>query len=45
MPVAEGGGMGRGDRKTIRWARDRERRKKEREARKAQERAAQRKAR
>jgi hypothetical protein len=31
--------MGRGDRHTVRWARDRARKKKEREARKAKERA------
>jgi hypothetical protein len=31
--------MGRGDRKTVRWAHDRERKKKERDARKAKERA------
>jgi hypothetical protein len=36
--------MGRGDRKKIRWAHDRERRKKEREERKAQDRAAQKKS-
>jgi hypothetical protein len=35
--------MGRGDRKKIRWAHDRERKRKEREARKAKERAASRK--
>jgi hypothetical protein len=35
--------MGRGDRKKIRWAHDRERRKKMREARKAKERADSRK--
>jgi hypothetical protein len=32
--------MGRGDRKRVRWAHDRERRKKARDKRKAQERAA-----
>jgi hypothetical protein len=32
--------MGRGDRNKVRWAHDRERRKKEREARKAKERKA-----
>jgi hypothetical protein len=34
--------MGRGDRHTVRWAHDRERKRKEREARKAKERAAER---
>ena len=37
--------MGRGDRDKIRWAHDRERKKKEREARKAKERGAARKKR
>jgi hypothetical protein len=32
--------MGRGDRNKVRWAHDRERRKKERDKRQAQERAA-----
>ncbi len=32
--------MGRGDRKKVRWARDRERKKKEREKRKQQENAS-----
>lgn len=32
--------MGRGDRRRVRWARDRERKKKEREKRRASERAA-----
>ena len=32
--------MGRGDRKKIRWARDRERKKKDREKRKQQENAS-----
>jgi hypothetical protein len=32
--------MGRGDRKKVRWAHDRERRKKARETRKAKERSA-----
>jgi len=36
--------MGRGDRKTVRWAKDRERKKKTREAKKAKERGAERKA-
>ena len=36
--------MGRGDRNKIRWAHDRERRKKDREARQAAERGAARKA-
>jgi hypothetical protein len=36
--------MGRGDRKTVRWANDRERKKKTREALQAKERAAERKA-
>ena len=35
--------MGRGDRAKVRWAHDRERKKKEREARKAKERGAARK--
>lgn len=35
--------MGRGDRRKVRWAHDRQRRKKEREARGASERAAERK--
>jgi hypothetical protein len=35
--------MGRGDRRKIRWAHDRERKKKEREVRKAKERAGSRK--
>jgi hypothetical protein len=37
--------MGRGDRNKVRWAHDRERKKKEREARQAKERAAERKGR
>jgi len=37
--------MGRGDRKKVRWAHDRERRNKEREVRKAAERAAEKKGR
>jgi hypothetical protein len=36
--------MGRGDRKTVRWAKDRERKKKNREARKAKDRGTERKA-
>jgi hypothetical protein len=36
--------MGRGDRPKVRWAHDRERRKKEREAKQAAERGATRKA-
>jgi hypothetical protein len=36
--------MGRGDRPKIRWAHDRERKKKDREKRQAQERGAERKA-
>ena len=36
--------MGRGDRNKVRWAHDRERRKKDREARQAAERGAARKA-
>ena len=36
--------MGRGDRKTVRWAKDRERKKKNRDAKKAKERGAERKA-
>lgn len=36
--------MGRGDRKRVRWAHDRERKKKERERRKALERAQARRA-
>jgi hypothetical protein len=36
--------MGRGDRHTVRWAHDRERKKKEREVRKAKERASERTA-
>ena len=32
--------MGRGDRRKVRWAHDRERKKKEREAKQASERAA-----
>jgi hypothetical protein len=36
--------MGRGDRDKVRWAHDRERRKKDREARQAKERGATRKA-
>jgi hypothetical protein len=35
--------MGRGDRKKVRWAHDRERKRKERDVRKAKERAAARK--
>ncbi|MGH2655850.1 MAG: hypothetical protein ACRDIZ_03995 [Actinomycetota bacterium] len=37
--------MGRGDRRRVRWAHDRERRRKARERRQAKERAAARKAR
>jgi hypothetical protein len=37
--------MGRGDRDKVRWAHDRERKKKEREARKARERGTARKKR
>jgi hypothetical protein len=37
--------MGRGDRNKVRWAHDRERRKKDREVRQAKERAAERKGR
>jgi len=36
--------MGRGDRNNVRWAHDRERKKKDREARQAKERGAARKA-
>jgi hypothetical protein len=36
--------MGRGDRKKVRWAHDRERKKKDREARQAKERGAKKKA-
>jgi hypothetical protein len=37
--------MGRGDRKTVRWAKDRERKKKTRDVKKAKDRGTERKAR